>query len=477
MRGKLFGPGASLGAVLVLFALVMLFGCVALRGTSVAGEVEHAHLLSVRRFGATGDGRTDDTAAIQRAVDEKAGTLMFPPGTYRIAKPIVIDLDRAGPVSLVGFGTARVLMAGPGPAFRFVGTHQGTAAPQTVRPEVWQRQRMPTVDGLEIVGHHPEAVGIEAQGTMQLILTRLNVRRCLHAVHLVKRNRNVIVANCHLYENRGVGLYLDDVNLHQINVLGCHISYNAGGGVVSRAGNVRNLHVTGCDIEGNMPPQTGQAPAAATANVLIDCTGDGYGTAEVAITGCTIQHTHRANDSANIRYIGSDSRGRHWGHLAVANNVLSDVQVNIDVRNARGVSIVGNTLWKGVQHDIRIVHSSDVVVGPNVLDRNPQYQDQTIAAGGVRLEQCSDCTITGLHIAGVRQHGAGLELIGCRRINVSGTTVVDCEHAALLLDDVAESRISACLFSPGGQEPWQPVVLVRSDSNQVDSALLRQGNH
>lgn len=42
--------------------------------------------VQVTTFGARGDGRTDDTAAIQAAIDALAprGTLRFPPGTYRI---------------------------------------------------------------------------------------------------------------------------------------------------------------------------------------------------------------------------------------------------------------------------------------------------------------------------------------------------------------------------------------------------------
>jgi len=37
----------------------------------------------VRSFGAKGDGRSNDTAAIQRAIDSAAGTVLFPSGTYR----------------------------------------------------------------------------------------------------------------------------------------------------------------------------------------------------------------------------------------------------------------------------------------------------------------------------------------------------------------------------------------------------------
>ena len=201
-------------------------------------------------FGAAGDGQTDDTAAIQKAVDAGNGSVRFAKGIYRITKPIVIDLDKVGYTSIEGDGAATILMAGAGPAFRFVGTHAGTAAPSTVKQNVWDRQRTPAVDGIEIVGGHPEASGIEASGTMQLTLTRVVVREALHGVHLVERNRNVILSECHLYHNKGIGVFLDRLNLHQINIANCHISYNAGGGVVVRQSEVRNLQIGTCDIEG-----------------------------------------------------------------------------------------------------------------------------------------------------------------------------------------------------------------------------------
>ena len=122
--------------------------------------------------GAKGDGDADDTAAVQRAVDAGPGVVRFGKGTYRLTKPVVIDLDKVGFTALAGDGVARVVMAGAGPAFQFVGTHAGTADPKTVKPNVWEQQRTPTVDGLEIVGDHAEACGIEAAGTMQLTVTR-----------------------------------------------------------------------------------------------------------------------------------------------------------------------------------------------------------------------------------------------------------------------------------------------------------------
>ena len=136
---------------------------------------------------------------------------------------------------------------------------------------------------------------------MQLTITRVLIRKCRHGIHLTNRNRNVAIADCHIYENRGIGVFLDAVNLHQTNVTGCHISYCDGGGIVCRAGEVRNLQVTGCDIESNQGegrhrPRTSSSISTGGSN------------AEVAITGYTIQHNHNAAGSANIRVKGPSAQ-------------------------------------------------------------------------------------------------------------------------------------------------------------------------
>jgi hypothetical protein len=405
-----------------------------------------AQTVSVRDLGAVGDGVADDTAAIQKAVEQ--GSVFFPKGTYQLTASIVIDLEKTGPAALTADGTATIVMEAAGPAFRFVGSHGGTADPKTVLPAIWQKQRTPKITGLEIVGGHPEADGIEATGTMQFTATGVVIRKVRHGVHLTGRNRNVLIADCHIYENYGCGVFLDQVNLHQTNIVGSHISYNRGGGVVTRGGEVRNLHIGTCDIESNMGPD-----GPPTANVLIDCTGGS--TAEVAITGCTIQHNSKSPGSANIRFIGrgvtstKNPEPTKEGHLTITGNVFSDVMVNIHLQHVRGATITGNTFWEGFEHDLLIEDSDTIVIGPNDFDRNPRYvvngnwgKDRN----GIVLKGCTDTKLEGLTVKRVSQHPAAVFLERCSRTTVQNCSILDNEGVALWLKDCVRSMVSGCVL-------------------------------
>ena len=51
---------------------------------------------NVQNFGATGNGTTDDTAAIQKAVNSAVAgdTILFPGGSYRLSAPINVQSNR-----------------------------------------------------------------------------------------------------------------------------------------------------------------------------------------------------------------------------------------------------------------------------------------------------------------------------------------------------------------------------------------------
>ncbi len=447
-----------------------------LTGVGIAQDKTGAGYLyvGVRDFGAVGDGQADDTGAFQHALDSGRGDIFVPRGIYRFTRPVVVDLDKTGPVSITGSGTAKIIMAGGGPAFKLIGTHEGTADPGSVKENVWRNQRMPVISGLEIVGENPKACGIEASGTMKVIFSQLLIRKALHGIHLTGRNRNVIISDCHIYENNGIGVYLDHVNLHQINIGDSHISYNGGGGVVQSSGEVRNLQIGNCDIEANMSEN-----GTATANVLIDATGGSIG--EIAITGCTLQHTHTAPGSANIRITGEglprayakdELRG---GNIAITGNILSDVQINIHLKKVRGVTVVGNTIWKGYEHDILVEGSSSIAIGSNVFDRNPRYHygDGAEANRGLVFRDCDQVTLTGLQVNNVWRKAAGLMMENCRYFNISGCTFIDCDGCGISLDNVQDTIISSCVVHDTRKDPSEAIALqVKNGRNNLISGNL-----
>lgn len=436
---------------------------------------------NVRDLGAKGDGATDDTAAIEKAIHEH-GSVSFPRGTYRITRTIEIPLAESGFAALSGDGTARIVMAGSGPAFLFKGSHEGTAAPSSFKPPVWEKERTPMVSGMEIVGEHAEADGIEAIGTMQITLSRVVVRKCRHAVHLTTRNRNVLIADCHFYENSGIGVFLDQLNLHQINVVGCHISYNGGGGIVSRGGNVRNLQIGTCDIEGN---HSAEGPPAA--NVELNSTGGSIG--EVAITGCTLQHTSKAPGSANIRILGAGTDpslerrvGRpatREGNITISANVFSDVKVNIEVREARGVTITGNTFWEGFEQDILAENCEHLVISANNFDRNPRYLVNGFNEAennGLVLKGCTDSSLTGNIISGVCRQRAAVDISDASRLVIANNHILDSDGAGLRLENVKNSLVTGNLIrddrTAGSRTKEPSLIEVKGEGNQISGNVL-----
>jgi hypothetical protein len=72
-----------------------------------------AEVKNVKDFGAVGDGVTDDTLAIQSAVNARgnmAGIIFFPPGTYLISSPITFVAGGESSIIFQGVGVASTIL-------------------------------------------------------------------------------------------------------------------------------------------------------------------------------------------------------------------------------------------------------------------------------------------------------------------------------------------------------------------------------
>lgn len=418
-------------------------------------------MANVFGFGAVGNGVADDTAALQHTIDSGDGVLRFNKGTYRITKPLVLDLTKTGFGAVRGEGgTSRIVMAGAGPAIRVIGDHQGTASPSSVQPHTWEKERLPMISGIEIVGEHPDAVGIELRRTMKCVISQVLVRRCRIGVHLVERNRDFLLTDSHLYDNHEIGLFFDRCNLHQIIVHGCHISWNKVAGIKSLGGDVHNLQIVGNDIEYNNatsggvskpPADLSQHPGGS--EIWFDAT-DGV-ISEVTISGNTIQATVQTG-GANIRIVGADverpqradspkTQKVDTAHLVnITSNVLGSQWRAVELRNVSRVTMTGNTIYDSADLSVFAAKSAGIVVSGNAFVW--RGNDSEPPKDGLRFEDCDNVLLSGLatqrFCAGSAERGAAVTFVRCSDCGVSDCQILDPLHRGLELEDCVRCRVA-----------------------------------
>lgn len=397
-------------------------------------------MTNVRDFGATGDGKSDDTDSIQHAVTDGDGHVVFPRGVYRITRPIVVELSENGCTAIDGErGTARILMDGSGPAIHYIGTHKKTADPADFQPAVWERERMPMIADLEIAGADDASDGVLLEGTMQATIRGVLIRRCRYGIRLTRRNRNVLIANSHIYHGRGpaIGVYFDEVNLHQTNIVGCHISYCAHAGIKIARSEIRNLQITGNDIEYNFAPGLEDS-----ADVWID-SRDGT-VREGTIASNTIQAKNSPR-GANVRIEGLDNEAANKAGLwTITGNVIQSQAVNLWLRSCRGIVVTGNSFCSGYERSIVLDHCRHIVINANTLDYNPDYSGDRV--DGVTVRNSAGCTLSSLILestrAGAPDSGGAIEVFESNEIAIQGCQVLDPVYRGVYLSGVRNTRVS-----------------------------------
>ena len=422
---------------------------IALAGVAAPPLLLSQESAGVKDFGAAGDGRADDTAAIEAAVKAGKGAVYFPKGNYRLTRTVVVDMNVWGRTSLIGAGTATIIMAGQGPAFHFIGNHDGTGDPDSVREQIWQRQRLPLITGLEIRGAHPESIGLRLEKTMQATLTNLLIRRCKVGIELVKRNRNLIIDHCHIYHNRQVGIDFNKVNLHQAIIADSHISYNPVAGIRLLGGEMRNFQIVGNDIEYNYDVKN-----KGSADILIDMTPPGSSFREGTIVGNTIQ-AKPSPDGANIRFLGGKNL-KVGGLLAITGNLLGSQTHNIHLVNCRGVSISGNSLYSAAEHTLWLEDCANIVLGNNNIDWNPDHKKKHLV-DGIFIDRCKGVTLSNTIIEnsfqGSSQTGGAIDVKASEDVAIVNCQVLDFRYRGITLTDAVRCRVTGCSVIERRREP------------------------
>ena len=399
--------------------------------------------INVKDYGAKGDGIQDDTEAIKLAVlNANDGLLIFPMGKYLISSTIEVPLESTGVLGIrgVGGGTT-IIMDGVGPALHMVGNHHGTSSPESVTDLTMRQELMPTIRDVEILGRNSLANGIQLTNTFKAIIQSVCIREVQYGIHLTERNRNVIIEGVHIYHCSKIGIFADQVNIHQMNIDHSHISYNRESGIKIEGSEIRNLQITGNDIEYNYGQDEGRS-----ADVWIDCTKQGSSVREGSITGNTIQ-SKASNGGCNLFFEGNSNDPNKIGLWSIASNHISSQSINIYLKSTRGITIVGNTFIRGFERHLLVENSKNVVVGNNVFDKNEDYFDQAAEnRGGIRLMDSEHIALSDLIMDDVDQRAA-IEVENGVQISISGCHIPMTNCRGVDLTNCSVVKISDCLFS------------------------------
>jgi hypothetical protein len=223
--------------------------------------------LSVSAFGAKGDGNTDDTRAIQKAINSAKGILYFPPGAYVISNGLVVNSDN---VVLMGSGknTASILV---------LTSYSDAITLNGIRC---------TVDGLAVDGNKRCKDGIVINGTQSEVADCI-IQNCrgngITAPYVQGQNHNKNIRNCKVYTCRQAGILVSSNDMY---IRDCEIANNEGDQQVILAGannRMFNCHVWSGDQFNPNPNTSG-----------VEIRGDGF-----QVQGCVFDRNNRYGVNVN----------------------------------------------------------------------------------------------------------------------------------------------------------------------------------
>ncbi|MFA5645306.1 MAG: glycosyl hydrolase family 28-related protein [Candidatus Ratteibacteria bacterium] len=232
------------GAVVVAMALFCMAGAVVSPGAEELQVPSSGLFFNVKDFGAQGDGVTDDTGSVQKAIDtvgKSGGTLLFPPGTYQITSVGLIP-----GVRYLGYGAT---IRRPAKQGKWVRTFDASKRGYAYRGEV---DSLPLViEGFIFDGNRTEQDEYQKYQLEQAHLIFLSAGRDLPG-RLRARVQNCDFKDC----------VADAISVYSnvdAQIANCTATDCFRGGVVITGGNTRvqltnftaggKVHATGIDVE------------------------------------------------------------------------------------------------------------------------------------------------------------------------------------------------------------------------------------
>lgn len=327
-------------------------------------------------YGATGNGTTDDYAALQAAATAAAGgALYIPPGTYSLSQDVLI----ASNTLVLGAGRATILLAGVGSTtncLNLSGSSHVVVSDLQINGNKLNVQQLST--------QYTKLSGMYMRGADDILITRCYIHDCyVSGIMADGGSTNIEVSNCRMANNYDNQIYIraQDTSPYTpcdyITVTGC----------ICSGGSFSGIQILGSSyfaITGNICYANGPTSAQGDG---IGSEGASYGTIagntcyNNGIQGINIRFTSETGGSQSSSHIVVASNVC-YGHLSgngdaggisvsdtddviVANNLVYGNQfgININGGNGNGVShchLVGNTVRGNTNTGVRVAPGSGV---------------------------------------------------------------------------------------------------------------------
>lgn len=345
-----------------------------------------AAMLNARQFGAVGDGRTDDTAALQRAIDaaaERQATVYLPPGTYLCADlkmrpqtgltgdPTFTYRANGGSILKLNSAKARCLLDLTGAIGATVeglcldGSDrmgQNVHGVLVDKPDYGKQEDAWRIERCRISNFSGDGVRLER-------IWCFSIRHCMVCFNkgngIRVRGWDGFVLDNWLSGNRSAGYGAYDENA-SITMTGNRIEWNAAAGIDIRGGNHYNITGNYLDRSGGpgiklMPrDRTPCRVISVTGNVIYRSGAPNWGKPETFDSShLRFEQVEGLVCSGNTMNVGRDDGGKgEWSpHRGIVLHRLADSIVK------------DNVLWHGALQQLvedRGDHGENVIVRDNV---------------------------------------------------------------------------------------------------------------
>lgn len=347
--------------------------------TSTNVQAKLRETVSVKDFGAVGDGVTDDTAAIQAAIDAAptGGSIVFPTGTYSVASIITLKSD----ISLIGYG-AKLIRTG--------------SNDHILSANFVDNLKNVHIEGLSFDYDQSSGVSIISNFLVELVGGNT----------LIAENLSII--NCNFYRSPSAAFKIQ--NARYVNIQGCHFEECDDNGV----------YTLGCDY------------VTVSNNTFLNNSGRSI---MLLVTSNSVisNNVVRANQTAFYEAIGMQG----GNNVTISSNSID----GLSVANSRGIvvmeyeadatvepyniTVIGNVIKNCPNKGILIQNNQ---VGGDIAHEVVVANNSIYTCGtGIEFVRATNIAVSGNFVDQCSFHGIDVDSTSSK-IKIKNNAVTDCNQ-------------------------------------------------